>query len=157
MKGRRRKTNSCIVCMCTLILPLIVKSSVDIFRDPNPALPIIRSDIEVVIGSIVGNSISLPSRVPDQGARINSVREQLSSCPRDTFILGDVDGRLSSMRKHNLQLLYIVYTSTAKIIWYIIQKLMLQLTTGSDVETCWKKKKKICVLPTSCSKYGAVG
>ena len=86
-----------------LILPLIIKSSVDVFRNPNPAPSIIRSDIEVVIGSIVGNSISLPSWVPDQGARINSARGQLSSCPRGTFISGDVDGRLSSMRKYNLR------------------------------------------------------
>ena len=59
------------------ILPLIVKSTADIFRHPNHGRSIIRSDIEVVIRWIVGNSISLPTWVPDQGARINSVGGQL--------------------------------------------------------------------------------
>ena len=52
----------------------------------------------------MGNSISLPSWVPDQGTRINSARGQPSSCPRGTFIFGDVDDRLSGMRKYHLQL-----------------------------------------------------
>ena len=88
--------------ICTTILPLIVKSAVDILRYPNETQSEISSDIEVVIPCIMGNSISLPPWVPDQGTRINSVRGQLSSCPCGTFILRDVDGRLSGMRKHHL-------------------------------------------------------
>ena len=79
------------VTVCSPILPLIVKSTVDIFRYLNPALSIVLCDIEVVVGSIMGNGVSLPSWVPDQGAGINSVGEQLPSCPRGTFILGDID------------------------------------------------------------------
>ena len=88
----------------TDVLPLIVKSTVDIFRNPNPARSIIRSDVDVVTGSVMGNSISLQPWVPDQGARVNSVGEQTSSYPRGTFISGDIDDRLRSVRKHNLKL-----------------------------------------------------
>ena len=87
-----------------LILPLIVKSAVDILRYPNKTLSEIRSDIEDIIPCIMGNSISLPSWVPDQGTRVNSARRQPLSCPRGTFIFGDVDDRLSGMRKCHLQL-----------------------------------------------------
>jgi hypothetical protein len=118
------------------ILPLIVKSAVDVLRYPNPALSKVGSDIEMVISCIVGNSISLLSRVPDQGARINSGGEQPSSCPRGSFILGDVDGRLSRMRKHHLcsgrQLLH-----STLFLAIIILRLQLSVTyerevTGSD-------------------------
>ena len=90
--------------ICNTILPLIVKSAIDILRYPNKALSEIRSDIEDIIPWIMGNSISLPPWVPDQGTRINSTRGQPLSYPCGTFIFGDVDGRLSGMRKCHLQL-----------------------------------------------------
>ena len=85
-------------------LPLIVKSAVNVTSNLNPALSKIICDIEVIIGSVVGNSISLLSWVPDQGARINSVGKQASSCPRGTFVSRNVDGWLGGVSKHNLQL-----------------------------------------------------
>ena len=100
-----------------IILPLIVKYAIDILRYTNKTLSEIRSDIEDIIPWIMGNSISLPSWVPDQGTRINSARGQPLSCPRGTFIFGDVDGRLSGMRKCHLQLVSIII-STQKSLAY---------------------------------------
>ena len=91
-------------CEHIIFLPLIVKSAVDVTSNLNPALSKIICDIEVTIGSVVGNSISLLSWVPDQGVRINSVGKQVSSCPCGTFILGYVDGRLGGVSKDHLKL-----------------------------------------------------
>ena len=127
----------------TCILPLIVESTVDIFRYLNHGRSIIRSDIEVVIRWIVGNSISLPTWVPDQGARINSVGEQLLSCPPGTFILGDVDRWSSGMRKYDLQLSYtVIHLGGNKA---PDTALMLRL---SDVDI------RLCILPPlRCTKH----
>ena len=97
--------------ICNTTLPLIVIFGTDILRYPNKTLSEIRSDIEDMIAWIMGNSISLQSWVPDQGTRINSARGQLLSCPRGTFVFGDVDGRLSGMRKCHLQLVSLLVSN----------------------------------------------
>ena len=104
MKGLASLTNKYNNYYVRQDLPLIVKSAVDVTSNLNPTLSKISCDIEVVIASVVGNSISLLSWVPDKGVRINSVGKQVSSYPCGTFILGDVHGRSRGVSKHHLQL-----------------------------------------------------